>query len=128
MGKSVHDHRKAAGILRHNAHRFFFYDNEQFLFDPRKDACQVWAEPNLRSENNDDKIFASFLNIKQEYVEERLDGTKYQQTPVITLSLTEIKKRISAYRHLPIPKDSTALQAAILQCNRKFTPHQTLTL
>ena len=125
MGKSIHHHRQAAGIQRLSKppRDLFFYGNEELIFDQRDNGyCVIEFDIAVAGKDRDNQIFATFLNIKKTEVVESFSGEKHQKTPLIRLSLREIKQRIKDYKR--IGKDYTQLNLAKTKCYKEYPPHQ----
>lgn len=124
MGKSVHDHRKAAGIARtqNPTKELFYYANEELIFDTREDnSCVIEFDLAFAGKDRDSQIFATFQNIKKTEVRTSFSGEQYQRTPLVRLSLRQIKQRIKDYQR--IGKDHNQLNLAKTKCYQQYPPH-----
>lgn len=123
MGKSVHDHRRAAGIPRasRQGRDFFYYGNEKLAFDDRSDACVIECDPTISSKNRDEQVFATFLDYKNTEVVENLLGEQFAQVPLRRLSLKDIKQRIKDYNVLG--KNTDQLILARDACKKEYPTH-----
>lgn len=121
---SVHAHRRAAGIPRQSSPRrdFFYYGNEELIFDDRIEACRVEFDDSIPSKNRDNQLIIYFLNIKNPQVMTAFSGDEYAQIPITRLSLKEVKQRMKDYKQ--IGKDTSALYAAVQKCKSEYPTHR----
>ena len=122
----IHAHRRAAGLPRQHrpSHHFHYYGQEELIFDERRQACRVTFNEQPSSKDRESQILVSFLNIKQTEIVTNFLGEKFERTPILTLTLREIKQRIKDYSC--IGKDTSALRAAKAACEKAYPTHRPL--